>query len=160
MSKFDYSKKELLKTFSCSTASRPRNAESLTYINGRAYIKTGELQAVTAVGNLYVDEEGNKVLHIGISRQHPKDIECNKRVGFEQAQLKATVDPDIIINTVPSKLTTYNFARMMSWYVDMMELEYVMTKEEILESDPQLKAEYLVKKAAKKNNQRLKKITL
>jgi len=129
---FDFLTKELVNSFSYTTITKNRNAYSDTIIDGRAYTKYGTLQAVTIVGNLYHDCYGNEIMTIGISRQNPCDSKCNKSVAYESAQMKALTNPDMIINNVPEYVTEFNFGKMMSWYVDMMNLEYIKTRQEIM----------------------------
>lgn len=131
MENFDFMTKELVKTFSYTTINQDRDAYSDVNIDGRAYTKYGVLQAVTVVGNLYRTEDGQKILHCGVSKQHPCDSKIDKNIAYEKAQLKAFLDPDIIITTVPPHLTKYNFNRMMEWYIDMMELQFIKTRKEI-----------------------------
>ena len=128
---FDFLTKELVDSFSYTTITKNRNAYSDVNIDGRTYRKYGTLQAVTIVGNLYKDCFGNEIMTIGISRQNPCDSKCNKNIAYECAQMKALTDPDIVINNVPTYVTKFNFAQMMSWYVDMMNLEYLKTRQEI-----------------------------
>ena len=40
-------------------------------------------------------------------------------------------NPDIVINSVPEYLNEFNFGKMMMWYHDAMNLEFVKTKKEI-----------------------------
>lgn len=131
MTNFDFATKELVKSFSYTTINQDREACTDVNIDGRWYTKHGTLQAVTVVGNLYKDENGNKTLHCGVTRQHPCDSRIDKQLAYEQAQQKAFMNPDIIINTVPECLTKYNFNRMIEWYIDMIELQFVKTRKEI-----------------------------
>jgi len=130
MKKFNWKNKNLLKTFSYTTATE--NREVMTTVNylGRDYFKCGTVQAVTFIGNLYEDDNHNKVLTVGISRQHPNDIKCIKEEGYEAATLKAMFEPDIIFNTVPKKITKFNFRQMCKWYIDGMDLEMIKTSQE------------------------------
>lgn len=131
MKNFDYSTKTLVKSFSYSTIGEDRNAYTNVMIDGRNYIKHGILQAVTVVGNLYEDSDGNRVLLCGIAKQHPCDTKCNKEIALEVAQAHAMFNPDIVINTVPKYVTDVNFRNMISWYIDGMELEFIKTRQEI-----------------------------
>lgn len=131
MGNFDFLTKELVQSFGYTTITQDREAATEVNIDGRWYTKYGTLQAVTIVGNLYVDADGNKVLHCGVTKQHPCDSKIDKQLAYEQAQLRAFESPDIIINTVPEVLTRYNFNRMMEWYIDMMNLQFVKTRKEI-----------------------------
>ena len=46
-------KKELVKTFAYTTVSQSRDAYTNVVIDGRNYLKYGQLQAVTIVGFMY-----------------------------------------------------------------------------------------------------------
>ncbi len=128
---FDFSTKELVESLSYTTSTKDRQAEVEVVIDGRKYIKQGTLQAVTVVGNIYKDHKDNKIIMVGISKQHPDDLKCDKHIGYEEANLRALENPDIIIYNVPKYVTIFNFEMMMSWYVDMMDLKFVRTKQEI-----------------------------
>lgn len=128
---FDFSTKELVESLSYTTSTKDRQAEVEVVIDGRKYIKQGTLQAVTVVGNIYKDHKDNKIIMVGISKQHPDDLKCDKYIGYEEANLRALENPDIIIYNVPNYVTIFNFEMMMSWYVDMMDLKFVRTKKEI-----------------------------
>lgn len=131
MKNFDFLTKELVESLSYTTITKNRNAYTNVVIDGRTYTKYGTLQAVTIVGNLYKDAFDNKILMVGIAKQHPNDSKCNKQVAYEAAQAHALFNPDVIFNTVPDHLTLFNFSKMMEWYVDGMELEFIKTKQEI-----------------------------
>lgn len=131
MGNFDFETKELVKTFGYTTITQDREAYSEVMIDGRKYTKWGTLQAITIVGNLYEDMNGNKILMCGVAKQHPCDSRVDKQIAYETAMEKAMMNPDIIINTVPEHLTKYNFNRMMEWYIDGLELQFVKTRQEI-----------------------------
>ena len=131
MENFDFLTKELIDSFSYTTITKNRDAYTDVIIDGRQYTKYGTLQAVTIVGNLYEDHNGNRIIACGIAKQHPCDTKCNKQMAYEVAQAHALLNPDIIINTVPEYLNQFNFAQMMSWYVDGMKLDFVKTRKEI-----------------------------
>lgn len=131
MKNFDFLTKELVKSFSYTTTTQDRKAYSDINIDGRTYTKWGTLQAVTIVGNLYRDFRGNKIMMIGVSRQNPCDSRCNKQIAYENAMLKALTDPDIVINNVPEHVTELNFNQMFKWYVDMIDLQYLKTRQEL-----------------------------
>lgn len=131
MKNFDYLTKELIDTLSFTTMNQDREAYSDVNINGRNYAMFGTLQAITFVGLVYEDAFGNKVMHIGISKQHPNDSKCNKQIAYEKATLKAMDNPDIVFNTVPDNVTMFNFRHMMIAYYDAMEVQFIRTKKEI-----------------------------
>ena len=130
--KFDFSTKELIQSFSYSTMTRARFKSQCVKIAGRDYIKYGDEQAITFVGNLYQDHNYNRILCIGVARQHPYDVKCDKQLAYETAAMKAMTDPDIVMYTAPKKITRYNFNRMMEWYKDMFDLDMIKTKQEII----------------------------
>lgn len=139
MKKFDYLSKELVKTLSFTTTTQNRESFSEVNIDGRRYIKTGTLQAITFIGLVYEDAFGKKIMHVGISKQHPNDSKCDKQIAYENAYLKCLNNPDIIFNTIPEYIDMFNFRKMMQWYYDGMNLEYIRTKEEIQSSNKNTK---------------------
>jgi len=134
MKKFDFLTKTLVNSFSYTTITKDRDAYSDVNIDGRQYTKYGTLQAVTVVGNLYEDHNGNRILMCGVSKQHPCDTKCDKQIAYEVATLRAMSNPDIVINTVPEYVNKFNFAQMVSWYVDAMKLDFIKTRQEIEKS--------------------------
>lgn len=131
----DFKFKELVKTLSYTTASQNREAYSNEVINGRNYIKTGTLQAVTVVCNIYkiYNSESNMTeywAHMGLSKQHPTDIMVNKELGYEVANRNALDNPFCVIQ-VNKSFGEYTFRDMIRPYIDDMDLEYVKTAEEI-----------------------------
>ena len=133
--KSDFLNKELVKTLSYTTASQNREAYSNEVINGRNYIKTGTLQAVTVVCNIYkiYNSESNMTeywAHMGLSKQHPTDIMVNKELGYEVANNNALNNPFCIIQ-VNTSFCEHTFRDMIRPYIDDMDLEYVKTAEEI-----------------------------
>lgn len=131
MKKFDFTKKKLIDTFSYTDITDDRYSSTEVNIDGRKYLKFGTLQATTAIGLLWEDENKNRILHIGISKQHPCDSKCNKDEAYAAATERAMINPDIIINTVPKYISKYNFEKMLYWYVDGMDVEFIKTKGEM-----------------------------
>lgn len=128
--------KEIVKTLVYTTASQDRFVYAPVSINGRTYMKTGELQVVSFVGNVYkvFNSETNLTeywLHVGLSKQHPCDSKINKKEGFEKAQENAFMNPIMIIQ-VNKRFGDITWRRMIDAYVADMDLEFVMTKEEIV----------------------------
>lgn len=138
MKNFDYLTKELIDSVSFTTISQDREAYTNVNINGRDYAMFGTLQAITFVGLIYEDAFNNKIMHVGISKQHPNDSKCDKKLAYEMATLKAMENPDIVFNTVPENITMFNFRQMMSGYYDAMDVQFIRTKKEIelLGEDP------------------------
>lgn len=131
MKNFDYLTKELIDTLSFTTISQDREAYSDVTINGRNYAMFGTLQAITFIGLIYVDTFGNKIMHVGISKQHPNDSKCDKKLAYETATFKAMNNPDIVFNTIPENITMFNFRQMMLGFYDGMEVQFLRTKKEI-----------------------------
>lgn len=134
MKKFDFLTKTLVDSFSYTTSTQDRETYTEERINGRKVLKFGTLQAVTVVGNLYEDCYGNRILMCGVSKQHPCDSKCNKQLAYETAQAHALFKPDIVINTVPKYMNSINFRNMVEWYVDGMDLCFLKTTQEIINS--------------------------
>lgn len=130
MKNFNFAAKELVESFSYTTTTQNRMGYKDVQINGRSYTKWGTIQAVTIVGELFKDNNGNRVLLVGVSKQNPCDTRCNKQLAYEQAELKAWTDPDMVI-AAPENMTIFNFNKMMSWYVDMMDLKFLKTRQEL-----------------------------
>ena len=127
--------KEIVKTFVYTTANKDRFVYTPVSINGRTYIKTGELQVVSFVGNLYkvYNKETKNYeywLHVGLSKQHPCDSKVNKQLGYEVAQENAFIDP-IITMQVNKKFGNITWRKIIDAYYEDMDLEFVMTKSEI-----------------------------
>jgi len=126
----DFLTKELVNTFSYTTASQNRNVSTDVSINGRTYTKYGTLQAVTFVGNLYKINEYKNVLVIGMSRQHPNEFKINKEEGYEKAALNMLDNPIMMIE-VHGKFTKRRFVNIVETYLSYMKLEFVKTRKEI-----------------------------
>lgn len=126
----DFLSKELVNTFSYTTATQNRDACTDVSINGRRYTKYGTLQAVTFVGNLYKLNEYKNVLVIGMSRQHPNESKINKEMGYEYAHINMLDDPIIMIE-VQGNFTKRRFVNIVESYLSNMKLEFVKTKKEI-----------------------------
>lgn len=130
MNKFNFLSKELIESFVYTTMTKNRLSYSNVIIDGRKYIKLGTLQAITIVGNLYEDIDGNKILMCGMSKQHPNDQKVDKEKAYEIAQYHAMFCPDVVIYNVPKYLTKFNFDKMMEWYVDGIDQEFIKTAAE------------------------------
>lgn len=131
--------KEIVKTYSYTTANGNREATKLVKMNGRDYAKFGILQAVTLVGDLCEVYDADvkrlkKVLFVGVSRQHPRDIKIDKELAYETAHLNALFNPQMIIE-VGDAFTQYNFREFAKNYVDTLDLQFVKTVQEIEEDD-------------------------
>ena len=121
--------KELVNTFSYTTATQNRDVYTDVSINGRRYTKYGTLQAVTFVGNLY--NVGDKqVLVIGMAKQHPYDTKVNKNMGYEIAHENMLNDPCIMIE-VNGKFSKYRFKNIVENYLSTIKLHFIKTRGEI-----------------------------
>ena len=135
MNKENLVSKELVKTLVYTTANQDRSAYAWVNIDGRDYIKTGELQVVSFVGNVYKIFNSSKNtaeywLYVGMSKQHPCDSKINKEEGYELAQEKAYMDPMMVLQ-VNKQFGEITWRRMMDAYVSDMDLEFVKTTQEI-----------------------------
>ena len=145
----DFLFKELVNTFSYTTATQDRDVCVDVSINGRRYTKYGTLQAVAFVGNLYkvgcigegyypretgpikTSKQAKQVLVIGMSKQHPCDTKINKELGYEIAHENSLMDPCIVIE-VNGKFTYSRFKDIVENYLMTMHLKFIKTKQEIL----------------------------
>lgn len=128
--------KELVKTFSYSTLSQDRDAYAEVIIDGRTYLKYGQLQAVTIVGfmyKIYNSELGTNEYYVycGMTKQHPCDTKITKEIGYEQASINAQMNPFMEMK-VDKAFGNITFSKMMEAYVDDMDLEFIKTKQEII----------------------------
>ena len=135
-SNLNFGEKELVKSLSYSTISQDREAYAEVVIDGRNYLKYGQLQAVTIVGFMY--KVYNKTLganeyyvYCGMSKQHPCDTKINKEVGYEQAAINAQLNPFMEMK-VDKSFGNITFRQMMEAYVSDLELEFIKTKQEIM----------------------------
>lgn len=127
--------KKLIDTFSFSTINTDRRGEMLVRIYGRNFIKLGIYQAVTLVGDLYEVydpdvKHDRRLLLVGVSKQHPRDIKADKEVAYELAHERAFTDPQIIMEVGPN-FCSHDFRHLAHTYVDSLELKFVKTREEI-----------------------------
>ncbi len=139
----DLLEKEIVKTLVYTTASQDRFVYTPVSINGRTYMKTGYLQVVSFVGNIYkvynsTTKNVEYWLHVGLSKQHPCDSKINKQEGFEKAQENAFINPIMVIQ-VNNKFGNITWRKMIDSYVANMDLEFVMTKEEIINAGKDIK---------------------
>lgn len=138
----DFLTKDLVKTFSYSTANNYRNYEKQMVVNGRTYYKIGQLQAVTMVGNLYKCYDPNVesfkyMLMVGVAKQHPRDLKITKQEGLEIANEKAYSCPSIVME-VPSDFTKEQFQMFADCYVEfamIKHLQLVKTNKELLNDE-------------------------
>lgn len=127
--------KKLIDTFSFSTINTDRRGEMLVRIYGRNFIKLGIYQAVTLVGDLYEVydpdvKHDRRLLLVGVSKQHPRDIKADKELAYELAHERAFTDPQIIMEVGPN-FCSHDFRHLAHTYVDSLDLKFVKTREEI-----------------------------
>lgn len=132
---YDFVSKELVKTLAYTTAGQNRDAYSEVVINGRKYIKTGTLQVVTVVCNVWkvLNKETNIYEYqalFGLSKQHPDDICINKDLAYEIANTNSFIKPFIQMQ-VNKRFGENTFRDIIRSYIADMDLEYVKTKDEI-----------------------------
>ena len=105
-------------------------------IDGRQYTKWGKEQIVTFVGLMYEtqNKDTNKTINfvtVGMSKQHPQDITHDKKIALETARINALTDPCMVFYNVSSSFDNHTFKRMMEMYVETMDLDFVMTRDEL-----------------------------
>lgn len=131
----DYSTKELRRVFYYSTGNPER--DKLIKVNGRHYIKMGQLQAITFVGLLYklYDTEKKRYvhqLHIGFAKQNENDMKNNREIGEEVAMQKAMIAPDMILSIENRRKIDFDwFADLCQTYTYSIKRGFVKTSEEI-----------------------------
>ena len=138
----DFLTKDLVKTFSYSSANNYGSYEKRVVVNGRTYYKTGQLQTVTMVGNLYKCYDPNVesfkyMLMVGVAKQHPRDLKITKQEGLEIANEKAYACPSIVME-VPSDFTKEQFQMFADCYVEFAmrkHLQFVKTNKELLKDE-------------------------
>jgi response regulator RpfG family c-di-GMP phosphodiesterase len=136
MKKFDYLNKEEVNTLFYSTISSDRLNSKIVCIDGRWYEKYGTEQAVTFIGKVYKLKNletniSEYVLHIGMTKQHPNDRHIDKKVAMETAVENCLINPFAVIELETPNINHYMFKRLVSNYLDTMELKFVRTKQEI-----------------------------
>ena len=105
-------------------------------IDGRQYTKWGKEQIVTFVGLMYEAKNKdtgmtNYYVAVGMSKQHPQDIVHNRKIAMETARVNALMDPCMVFYNVSKNFDNYSFKQMMRTYVETMDLDFVMTKDEL-----------------------------
>ena len=131
--------KDFLQNYSYTTINTNREGVKEVKIDGRRYLKLGVYQAVTLVGDLFdvydADVKRNrKMLFVGVSKQHPRDLSVDKELAYETAHLNALESPAIIMEVGP-EFCGHDFRHLASTYVKSLRLQFVKTREEIDEED-------------------------
>lgn len=133
----DFLDRERIDTFYYTDYSNNRADTMSERINGRLYVKFGIRTATTVVGVLYKDtnpscKQPNKyTLLVGISRQHPCDVKIDKETGIEIAHVAALTNPVMKIELY-KKINFYDFKDIARSYISTLPVEFVKTKDEII----------------------------
>lgn len=109
-------------------------------IDGRQYTKWGKDQIVTFFGLMFEtkNKDTNKTTYfvtVGMSKQHPQDIKHNRKVAMETARVNALTDPCMVFYNISPNFDNYLFKEMMETYVSSMDLEFIMTTEELKKAE-------------------------
>ena len=136
----DFLNKTEVNSFVYSSVDRVEINCKNVIIDGRQYTKWGRPQIVTFVGLMY--EAQNKdtkkttnFVTVGISKQHPHDIKHDKKIALETARINALTDPCMVFYNVSSSFDNYTFKQMMDMYVNTMDLDFVMTRDELKKAE-------------------------
>lgn len=126
--------KELVNTFSWSKYG-VKTAQRVV-INGRKYLKEGVETGAAFVGNVWkVYDPSVKrfkyMLNVGVAKQHPTDINVKKEEGYELANERAFVEPQMTL-TFDNNIGELDFVRLCKMYYQSMKTQMVNTKEENL----------------------------
>ena len=135
MNKENLTCKKLVKTLSYTTLTQDREVYTEVLIDGRKYLKHGQLQAVSVVGFVYKifndkTQCSEYWVQCGISKQHPCDTKITKEQGYEIAAENAMMNPFLVMK-VNKQFGNNTFRDIMRAYVGDMDLEFIKTKEEI-----------------------------
>lgn len=133
----NYLSKEFVRTFEFDSRRNSSDCFSKEFkLDGRTYMKLGELQRVTFVGNLYkvFDPSINQnkyMLMIGFAKQHPRDITTSREEGLEIANTHAHENPAIVME-VDKNISEESFRMMCEFYAQVMiKRTFVKTSQEI-----------------------------
>ena len=72
---------------------------------------------------------------MGVSKQHPQDIKHDKKIALETARINALTNPCMVFYNVSSSFDNYTFKQMMDMYVNTMDLDFVMTRDELKKAE-------------------------
>jgi len=132
----DWLSKEIVDMFYFSDLEEKRDDSKTVKINGRLYEKHGIRCATTAVAILYrvkdpSVEHFKYAVTIGVARQNPRDSYITPEHGFEVAEMKAMLDPSVVL-TYDTEVADFRDAIevMFQAYSYSLPVEFVMTKEE------------------------------
>lgn len=132
----DFLNKNEINSFVYSSIYRDNVICKNVVIDGRQYTKWGKAQIVTFVGLMFEaqNKDNNKTVNyvtVGVSKQHPMDIKNDKKIAMETARINALVNPCMVFYNVSPSFDNFTFKKMMDAYVDTMDLDFVMTRDEL-----------------------------
>ena len=61
--------------------------------------------------------------------------EADKKIALETARINALTDPCMVFYNVSSSFNNYTFKQMMDMYVNTMDLDFVMTRDELKKAE-------------------------
>lgn len=131
----DFLTKDLVRTFVYTTMNDCRCMDRNVVVNGRTYVKLGQAQAVTMVGNLYkcwdpIVKSYKYMLMVGVAKQHPCDLNITKKEGYAIANENAYASPSIVME-VSKEFNKEKFMYLSMCYIEMLHLSFVKTTKEI-----------------------------
>ena len=136
----DFLNKTEVNSFVYSSVDRDGTNCKNVIIDGRQYTKWGKEQIVTFVGLMYEAQNNDtnrttNFVTVGMSKQHPQDIKHDKKIALETARINALIDPCMVFYNVSSSFDNNSFKRMMEIYVETMDLDFIMTHDELNKAD-------------------------
>ena len=136
----DFLNKTEINSFVYSSVDRDGTNCKNVIIDGRQYTKWGKEQIVTFVGLMYEAQNNDtnrttNFVTVGMSKQHPQDIKHDKKIALETARINALIDPCMVFYNVSSSFDNNSFKRMMEMYVETMDLDFIMTHDELNKAD-------------------------
>lgn len=138
----DWLMKTLVNSYSYSNINDDRKCKKSVRINGRLYDKYGVDCATTIVALVYKVYSPsinniNYVVSFGIARQNPCDNILDKETGEEIATENAMFNPIMVTkyNDMPEE---YTIDMLMRSYISGLPIQFVKTRQEILEEGKDL----------------------
>ena len=136
----DFLNKTEVNSFVYSSVTRDGNNCKNVVIDGRQYTKWGKEQIVTFIGLVYEAQNKDtnrttRFVTVGMSKQHPQDIKHDKKIALETARINALTDPCMVFYDVSSSFNNYTFNRMMEMYVETIDLDFIMTRDELKKAE-------------------------
>ena len=136
----DFLNKTEVNSFVYSSVTRDGKNCKNVVIDGRQYTKWGKEQIVTFIGLVYEAQNKDtnrttRFVTVGMSKQHPQDIKHDKKIALETARINALTDPCMVFYDVSSSFNNYTFNRMMEIYVETIDLDFIMTRDELKKAE-------------------------